>query len=151
VYAVDLDPAAVRCARENLPAAHVYQGDLYEPLPISLRGHVDVIVANAPYVPSQELELLPPEARLYEPRMALDGGSDGLDVLRRVVVGAPDWLAPGGHVLVETSERQAPVLVDTVIASGLAPRVISDDELGATVVIGTHTTDGSDGPGPARH
>jgi release factor glutamine methyltransferase len=137
VHAADLDPAAVRCARANLPAAHVYQGDLYRPLPARLRGRVDVLIANAPYVPSAELELLPPEARLYEPRMALDGGSDGLDVLRRVVVEAPDWLAPGGQVLVETSQRQAPALVETVVASGLAPRVVSDGDLGATVVAGT--------------
>jgi release factor glutamine methyltransferase len=150
VHAVDLDPTAVRCARENLPAAWVYEGDLYEPLPARLHGHVDVLVANAPYVPNEELELLPPEARLHEPRMALDGGSDGLDVLRRVIVGAPRWLAPGGQVLVETSERQAPVLVGTVAASGLVPRVVSDEELGATVVIGTRATGGPDAPGPAR-
>jgi release factor glutamine methyltransferase len=96
VHAVDIDPAAVRCARRNLTAAggRVYQGDLYAPLPAALRGRVDVLVANAPYVPTGEIGLQPAEARLHEPRVALDGGADGLDVLRRVIAGAPPWLAP---------------------------------------------------------
>ena len=109
LHAADLDPAAVRCARRNVAAAggRVYQGDLYAPLPKQLRGRVDVLVANAPYVPADAVALMPPEARLYEARVALDGGVDGLDVLRRVAAGAAEWLAPGGRLLVETSEAQA--------------------------------------------
>ncbi|MCX9190465.1 putative protein N(5)-glutamine methyltransferase [Carbonactinospora thermoautotrophica] len=139
LHAVDIDPAAVRCARRNVAAAggQVYEGDLYEPLPAALRGRVDVLVANVPYVPTEEIGLLPPEARLHEPRVALDGGADGLDVLRRVTAAAPLWLAPGGHLLVETSERQAPQTVETVARNGLIPRVARSDELNATVVIGT--------------
>jgi len=139
LYAVDVDPAAVRCARRNVAAAggQVYEGDLYEPLPATLRGRVDVLVANAPYVPTDAVGLLPPEARIHEPRVALDGGADGLDVLRRVIAAAPLWLAPGGYLLVETSERQAPQTVETVARNGLIPRVASSDELNATVVIGT--------------
>ncbi len=139
LYAVDIDPAAVRCARRNVAAAggQVYEGDLYQPLPARLRGRVDVLVANAPYVPTEAVGLLPPEARVHEPRVALDGGADGLDVLRRVAAAAPLWLAPGGHLLVETSERQAPQTVDTVARNRLIPRVTSSDERDATVVIGT--------------
>jgi len=139
LHAVDLDPSAVRCARHNVASAggRVYQGDLYEPLPPTLRGRVDLLVANAPYVPTEAVRLLPPEARVHEPRMALDGGADGLDVLRRVISDAPLWLAPGGHVLVETSERQAEQAADAVARSGLIPRVVSSGELDATVVIGT--------------
>ncbi|MDQ3989639.1 MAG: putative protein N(5)-glutamine methyltransferase [Actinomycetota bacterium] len=139
LYAVDLDPAAVRCARRNLAAAggQVYEGDLYEPLPAALRGRIDVLVANAPYVPTEAVGLMPPEARMYEPRGALDGGADGLDVLRRVIATAPRWLAPGGHLLVETSQRQAPQAVDTVARNGLIPRVARSDERNATVVIGS--------------
>ena len=74
--------------------AGVLQGDLYEPLPDSLAGRVDLLLANAPYVPSGSIRLMPPEARLYESRLALDGGLDGLDVLRRIVAGAKRWLAP---------------------------------------------------------
>lgn len=139
LYAVDLDPAAVRCALRNVAAAggQVYEGDLYQPLPAALRGCVDVLVANAPYVPTEEIGLLPPEARLHEPRLALDGGADGLDVLRRVITAAPLWLAPGGSLLFETSERQVPHIVETVTRNGLIPRVASSYELDATVVIGT--------------
>lgn len=57
--------------------------------------------------------------------MALDGGADGLDVARRVIAAAPLWLAPGGHLLVETSEREAPQAVETIARSGLIPRVVS--------------------------
>ncbi len=139
LYAVDIDPVAVRCARRNVLAAggQAYVGDLYEPLPAALRGRVDVLVANAPYVPTEAVGLMPPEARIHEPRVALDGGADGLDVQRRVAAAASRWLAPGGHLLVETSERQAPQTVDAVARNGLLARVARSDELGATVVIGT--------------
>ncbi|MFD5030963.1 putative protein N(5)-glutamine methyltransferase [Streptomyces sp. NPDC058405] len=138
-YAADIDPAAVRCARRNVVAAggEVFEGDLYDPLPATLRGRVDVLLANVPYVPTEEIELLPPEARVHEARVALDGGADGLDVLRRVTAAAARWLAPGGHLLFETSERQAPRAVDTVARDGLIPRVATSDELDATVVIAT--------------
>jgi release factor glutamine methyltransferase len=139
LYAVDIDPAAVRCARRNVAAAggQVYEGDLYEPLPAALRGRVDVLVANAPYVPTGALGLLPPEARLYEPRVALDGGADGLDIQRRVASAAVAWLAPGGHLLIETSVHQAPLLAEAFAGAGLVPRVVGSEELGATVVIGS--------------
>jgi len=136
VHAVDIDPAAVACARRNVPG-HVYQGDLYRPLPARLRGQVRILAANVPYVPTGEIGFLPPEARAHEPLVALDGGPDGLDVLRRVAAGAPDWLAPGGHLLIETSERQAPVAAAAFAASGLAVQVATSADLNATVVIGT--------------
>ncbi|MCR8630370.1 putative protein N(5)-glutamine methyltransferase [Paenibacillus radicis (ex Xue et al. 2023)] len=140
LHAADIDPAAVQCAHRNIAAAggHVYEGDLYEPLPAALRGRVDVLLANVPYVPTDAIGLLPPEARLHEARMALDGGADGLDVLRRVVAAAPLWLAPGGYLLVETSERQVPQTLDIFERSGLIPQVASSDELDATVVIGAN-------------
>ena len=138
LYAVDVDPAAVRCARRNLgSAAHVYQGDLDAPLPVTLRGRVDLLVANVPYVPSAAIALMPPEAREHEPRLALDGGTDGLDVLRRVAAAAPAWLAPGGHLLIETSQAQVPAAVGAYTGAGLVARVATDEDLGATVLIGT--------------
>jgi release factor glutamine methyltransferase len=139
LHAADIDPGAVRCARRNLAAAggHVYVGDLDRPLPATLRGRVGILVANAPYVPTGAVGLLPPEARVHEPRTALDGGADGLDILRRVIAAAPRWLAPGGHLLVETSERQAPWLVDLLTGGGLTPRVAADHDGDATVAIGT--------------
>ena len=138
LHAVDIDPAAVRCARHNLTAAggQVYQGDLYQPLPPALRGRVDVLIANAPYVPTAEVGLLPAEARSYEPRTALDGGEDGLAILRRVAAAAPRWLAPGGHLLVETSERQASRMAGIAAGYGLVPRVARSPDLAAAVIIG---------------
>ena len=136
VHAADIDPAAVRCARQNLPGGHVYQGDLYAPLPAGLRGRVAVLAANVPYVPSEQIGFLPPEARAHEPRTALDGGADGLDVLRRVAAGAGGWLASGGHLLSEISERQVPLAEAALAAGGLAARVVSSADLDATVVIG---------------
>jgi release factor glutamine methyltransferase len=135
LHAVDLDQAAVRCARRNVEpiGGRVYQGDLYAPLPPGLRA--DVIVAVAPYVPTAAIDLLPREARLHEPASALDGGLDGLDIARRVIVEAPQWLAPGGCVLLETSEDQADLLIATIEAAGLIPSVERVDELDETVVI----------------
>ena len=139
LHAADVDPAAVACARRNLATVGglVHEGDLFDALPAELRGRVDVLVANVPYVPSAEIAWMPPEARDHEPRVALDGGADGLDVARRVIAGAPEWLAPGGSLLFETSEDQAPIAIALIAAGGLVPRVADDDELGATVVVGT--------------
>jgi release factor glutamine methyltransferase len=139
VYAADVDPAAVRCARRNLAqvGGRVSEGDLFGPLPDSLRGRVDLLTANVPYIPSGEIELLPPEARLYEPRAALDGGGDGLGVLRRVAVDAAGWLAPGGSLLSEVSQEQAQPAREILRAAGLGTRIKRSDDLNATVLIAT--------------
>lgn len=137
LHAVDGDPTAVRCARANLASmgGQVYRGDLDAPLPARLLGRVDLLVANVPYVPTDKLRLLPREARLYEPREALDGGPDGLRVLRRVAQAAPRWLAPGGAVLMETSQDQASAALASLADAGLLARVRKAD--GTAVVIGT--------------
>ncbi|MET7295865.1 putative protein N(5)-glutamine methyltransferase [Streptomyces griseoloalbus] len=138
LHAADIDPAAVRCARRNVASlgGQVHTGDLFEALPEELRGRVDILAANVPYVPSDEIGLLPPEARDHEPRVALDGGADGLDVLRRVAAGAPGWLAPGGCLLVETGRGQAPAAVEAFTAAGLRTRLAVCEERYAHVVIG---------------
>ncbi len=138
LHAVDIDAAAVTCARQNLgPGGEVHEGDLYDALPDRLRGRVQVIAANAPYVPTEAIATMPPDARDHEPRVALDGGADGLDLQRRVVEGAADWLAPGGHLLVETSRRQAPGTAELFAGHGFDARVVRDDEVDGTVVVGT--------------
>ncbi|MCA2230377.1 putative protein N(5)-glutamine methyltransferase [Nonomuraea aurantiaca] len=139
LHAADLHPAAVRCARRNLTpiGGQVYEGDLYEPLPATLRSRVDILIASPPYVPTEAIRLLPSEARVHEPLVALDGGADGLDVVRRVIAEAPAWLAPGGHLLVETSERQASRTAEDMAAAGLIPRVTASEDRYATVVMGT--------------
>ncbi|MER6160669.1 putative protein N(5)-glutamine methyltransferase [Streptomyces sp. NPDC001868] len=139
LHAADIDPAAVRCARRNLAphGGHAHEGDLFAALPTHLRGRVDILAANVPYVPTGEVPLLPSEARDHEPLVALDGGTDGLDVLRRVAAEAPEWLAPGGCLLVETSERQTPLALDTFRRSGLIARTAVSEEMYAHVVLGT--------------
>jgi release factor glutamine methyltransferase len=135
LHAADIDPAAVRCARRNVDG-RVYQGDLFDALPTRLRGRVNIVLANVPYVPSDEVELMPAEARLHEHRVALDGGADGLDLLRRMATATPQWLAPGGHLLIETSERQARAAADVFDRCGLTTHVATDDEREATVIVG---------------
>ncbi|MGP4112553.1 putative protein N(5)-glutamine methyltransferase [Streptomyces sp. 4N509B] len=140
LHATDLSPAAVACARKNLsslgPRAHTHQGDLFGPLPAALRGRVDVLLANVPYVPTAEIPLLPPEARLHEPPTALDGGPDGLSLLRRVVAEALSWLAPGGALLSEISEPQAPAATHALATAGLTPHLAQSPDHDATVLIG---------------
>jgi release factor glutamine methyltransferase len=137
LVAADLDPAAVRCARRNVEprGGRLFGGDLYAPLPAGLRGRVDVLLVNVPYVPTAEIALMPPEARLHEAPMALDGGADGLDLLRRVAAEAGAWLAPGGVLLTETSDRQAPLACAVLAAAGLDPRVATDEDDEATAVV----------------
>ncbi|GAB3801107.1 putative protein N(5)-glutamine methyltransferase [Micromonospora zhanjiangensis] len=134
--AVDLDPVAVGCARRNLAAVggQVFQGDLFDPLPADRRGRVDLALAVAPYVPSAAIALLPPEARLHEPALALDGGADGLDVLRRIVGRAPDWLAPGGWLAVEVGDSQVEPLGTLLRRTGLEPTVVREPD-GVGVVV----------------
>ena len=145
LHATDVDPAEVRCAVLNVARfdvdipGRVTEGDLFDPLPSALRGRVGLLLANAPYVPSGEISLLPSEARAYEHSVALDGGGDGLDLHRRVIRAAPGWLAPGGHLLIETGAAQAAVAVSLVESAGLEAQVVEDDD--ATVVIGTRPTD----------
>ncbi|MFT3833815.1 MAG: putative protein N(5)-glutamine methyltransferase [Micropruina sp.] len=137
LHACDLDPDAVRCARGNLPGASVWQGDLWGALPVRLRGRVQVALANAPYVPSEAIALMPTEARDHEPRLTLDGGGDGLDVHRRIAATARDWLAPGGRLLIEVSDAQTGPAVSLFERVGLLPAVHTDDDLDATAVVGT--------------
>ena len=96
------------CARRNVEpvGGTVVEGDLDEALPLHLRGRVDVMTCNAPYVPTGAIATMPPEARDHEHRVALDGGADGLAVVRRAVAAAPRWLAPGGLVVVEVGTSQ---------------------------------------------
>lgn len=141
LFAADIDPVAVHCARRNLlPPARVLEGDLYAALPGSLLGRVDVLVANAPYVPTGSIRLMPPEARIYESRTALDGGADGADLHRRIATGASSWLAAGGTLLIEAGEEQAHITAAAMRDSGLLPRIVHDDDLDGTVVIGTQQT-----------
>jgi len=139
LHASDVEPAAVVHARRNLEplGAVVHEGDLLDAVPGDLRGRVDLLLCNAPYVPTTAIATMPPEARDHEPAVALDGGSDGLGVLRRVVAAAPGWLAPGGSLLFEVGTDQVPGATALVESHGLRPAVVTDDDAGGTVVVAT--------------
>lgn len=141
LHAADVDPVAVACARRTLPpGARVHLGDLDAALPADLRGRVDVLLASPPYVPTAGLPAMPPEAREHEPRTALDGGDDGLAVLRRIATLAPGWLAPDGTLLLECAAHQGDAARDAIAATGLTAAVAHDDEADATVVVGRRET-----------
>jgi release factor glutamine methyltransferase len=139
IHGADVDPIAVACATTNLARVRgiAHRSDLFDGLPPELRGRTDLIVANAPYVPTEAIALMPAEARLYEHRVALDGGSDGLDLHRRIAAQAADWLRPGGHLLIETSEQQADRTAQAMRGGRLHATTQHDDRRDATVVIGT--------------
>jgi release factor glutamine methyltransferase len=151
LHAADLDPTAVTCARLNFarPAAgnkndprnteekNVYQGNLFDALPHYLKGHVDVLIANVPYVATDHIPLLPSEAKDHEPHTALDGGPDGLSVFRAVAADAAAWLSPGGILLSEITDAQTVAATEAVQAAGLDVAVIYDDDLEAQVIQGT--------------
>lgn len=138
LYAVDVDAAAVACATGNVApfGGQVLCGNLFHPLPHSLHGSLDLILANAPYVPRGELEFMPREARLYEPASALAGGADGLELHRSIAAQAGLWLRPGGTLLLECSAQQAAVSAEILAGSGFSTRSARSEELDCTVVTG---------------
>lgn len=137
IVAVDADPIAVACARDNLCGpdrgadhAVVEQRNSLADVP---GGPFDLIAANLPYVPTGELALMPREARDHEPRLALDGGSDGLDPLRSAAPHVLTTLRPGGWILTEVSSDQAAVAEGVLRAARLSGISTHTDE-DATVV-----------------
>jgi release factor glutamine methyltransferase len=115
VWATDISPVAVETAAgncERLKLSHavsVLPGDLLSPLPESLRGRLDAVVSNPPYIPTADLADLPSEVVGFEPTLALDGGEDGLQVFRRLAVDALDWLTDSGTLFVELDEGRVQV------------------------------------------
>ena len=137
VWASDIDPDAVAVARRNLPPDRVTEGDLYDTLAEELRGRVDLLVANAPYVPTDEIAFMPSEARDHEHLVALDGGADGHAIQARIAAESRAWLSPGGRVIIETSERQAPRTASLLQDAGLRTRIARDEDRDGTAVVGT--------------
>ena len=128
VYAVDFEDGAAALARENALRTGldivVHVGDLFEPLPPALRGRVDLVVSNPPYVARAEAGALPAEVRDHEPDAALVAGPRGDEVLARIAAAAPDWLRPGGLIACEISEFQAAVV--TRLFARFGPEVRCD-------------------------
>lgn len=148
VVATDLSPDACALARENAEALQVaarltvLQGDLFAPLPPDAR--FQVVVSNPPYIDSAELPTLSPEVR-REPKLALDGGPDGLALIRRVVTGGRRWLEPGGLLAMEIGETQGAAVLELLRAAGYADaRVEKDLERRERMAFGTQPA--ADGP-----
>lgn len=135
VWAGDLSPAAVALTVRNRDAlglgdrVAVAEGDLYGALPEELMGTLDVVVSNPPYIPSAVVPTLPDEVVGFEPGLALDGGPDGLDIFRRLLEGAPAWLAPGGMLCVELFEESLDDACALVRAQGGWASVEAHDDL----------------------
>ncbi len=135
VWAGDLSPAAVALTVRNRDAlglgdrVAVAEGDLYGALPEELMGTLDVVVSNPPYIPSAVVPTLPDEVVGFEPGLALDGGPDGLDIFRRLLEGAPAWLAPGGMPCVELFEESLDDACALVRAQGGWASVEAHDDL----------------------
>ncbi|MDE2291115.1 MAG: peptide chain release factor N(5)-glutamine methyltransferase, partial [Elusimicrobia bacterium] len=123
VYATDLSPAALKLAQENVMANHVSQRvrvlreDLFKPH--AGAPWADMAVSNPPYIPSAEVDRLEPEV-LKEPRLALDGGKDGLDALRAIAADARRLVKPGGKVLLEFGQGQGSAVRELLEAGGLS-------------------------------
>lgn len=136
VYASDLNPLAVEttwdnAARSNVGGrVNVFEGDLFAPLPPELHGTVPVVAANPPYIPSAGIPSLPAEVLGFEPKLALDGGADGLETARRIVVEATFWLAEDGLLAMELDEARVACMADEMRGAGWRDVTVTRDLTG---------------------
>ncbi len=107
-------------------ASPCFESDLLGGLPSELRGTLDVVVANPPYIPSDDVPALPAEVAGFEPHLALDGGADGLEVFRRLMREAREWLAHGGLLAVELDERRVAAAAEEALEWYEEVRVVTD-------------------------
>ncbi|MCS6975681.1 MAG: peptide chain release factor N(5)-glutamine methyltransferase [Gemmatales bacterium] len=134
VTATDRSAEALEVARRNAVRHGVasrvrfLQGDLFEPLDANAR--FDLIISNPPYIPTAEIETLAQTVRAFEPRIALDGGPDGLAVIQRLIAEAPPLLNPGGWLLLETSPNQQMEAAKRMEAAGLEVQAPMADSAG---------------------
>jgi len=141
VYASDINPLAVQLAGRNARQLGVdtrmefLVGSKFDPFPIRLRGQVDLLVSNPPYVRSGDIAGLAVEVVDHDPREALDGGQDGLVFYRALASAMGDWLRPGGHVALEIGHDQGPQVEEILAASGGRDIRISKDYAGKDRVV----------------
>ncbi len=124
VYAVDISKEALKVAGINAARHNVgsrvkfMEGDLFTPLAgLGLKGKADIIVSNPPYISKDEIEKLPPEIKDFEPVQALQGGADGLEFIRRIIIGSPEYLTPGGYLIMEIGWNESPAVKEIILKS----------------------------------
>ena len=138
VLAVDISLGALRVTRVNADQSQVGErlrtvaGDLFACLNGNTLASFDLIVSNPPYVASPEMPALPPEVREFEPRLALDGGEDGLNFYRRLAVDAPQFLAPHGSLVLEVGDDQSQPVMEILGNSGRLAHIVCFDDLTET-------------------
>lgn len=141
VEAVDINPAAVELTRHNAHLngvggrVHTHQGSRFDPLPAHLRGQVDMLVSNPPYVRTDEIAELQTEVRDHDPHTALDGGRDGLDFYRALAHGMGPWLRPGGWIVLEIGADQGEAVTEILTASGARDLSVHQDYAGRDRVV----------------
>lgn len=141
VHAVDLDPRAVDLTRRNAHTngaearVHVHQGNRFDPLPKHLKGAVDLLVSNPPYIRSGDIDGLAEEVKAHDPRAALDGGPDGLNFYRSLAAGMGAWLRPGGWIVLEIGDDQGRDVPAILAASGAWDVAVHQDYAGRDRVV----------------
>lgn len=149
VLACEQDPAALPHATANLAGrGAVVPSDVLTGLPDTHRGHVDVIAAVPPYVPDDDLGLLPREARDHEPASALSGGPDGLRWIRALIDEASDWIQPGGLLLVELSDHQLAAAAQYGVGRGWRQEPTEQEDESRTTVLALRAETCSSGHQP---
>jgi release factor glutamine methyltransferase len=139
ITAVDLSPDAAVVARENVRRAGVahqlavLEGDLFQPLPAD--AQFELVTANPPYIPSADIAGLDADVRDFEPRLALDGGADGLQITRRLIAEAPRYLSPGGLLALEGGFDQAPAVAALLAEHGFQHIAVRKDLAGIERVV----------------
>jgi release factor glutamine methyltransferase len=141
IWATDIDPAAVELTRRNAQRlgvagrVHPLAGDRFAPVPETLRGAVDLVVSNPPYVPTDAIDGLAVEVAAHDPRAALDGGTDGLDFYRALAPDLVVWLRPGGAVALEIGADQAQTVPEILAAAGVREIAVAEDYAGRPRVV----------------
>jgi release factor glutamine methyltransferase len=137
VFAIEKDESALSLSRQNLEQQGkgiiLLEGDLLQPLPLEVIP--DLVVANLPYIPSAEIERLSVEVRRWEPRIALDGGPDGLEIIRRLIPQAEERLTPGGWLALEMGHDQGDRVRELLLEHGFIEIEVHQDLQGLDRVV----------------
>jgi len=151
IWASDISAPAVELSRHNAQLlglagrAHFHAGSRFEPLPRHLRGTVDLLVSNPPYVRRDEIEGLAVEVAEHDPRAALDGGPDGLDFYRHLAREMGDWLRPGAGIALEIGIQQDEAVPEILAGAGARNIEVHEDYTHRPRVVTARLGEANDG------